>query len=178
MADVNSQAQLKKEVHQLQEGTSSFRKSTFRHSEQGTDQAHLADKHLLLQVSALDDRAVASEAAADKAEENASTAMRSAETGVREEMEAAAVVKETESALTKALQELTFLETSYEEKEFESKADMIRAKEKAQKEAQTAVKDALKAVNTNLQGPEQADGTAGQHQTVPDVLLSNMHNNM
>jgi len=114
------------------------------------------------QVSALGDRASASEAAADRAEEEASVAMRSAETGVREEMEAAAVVKETESALSKALAELTFLETSYEEKDFESKAEKAKAKEKAQKEAEIAVRDALAAVNKTVQSPE-AEGGLGKH---------------
>ncbi len=113
-------------------------------------------------MSALGDRASASEAAADRAEEDASVAMRSAETGVREEMEAAAVVKETESALSKALAELTFLETSYEEKDFESKAEKAKAKEKAQKEAEIAVRDALAAVNKTVQSPE-AEGGLGKH---------------
>ena len=113
-------------------------------------------------MSALGDRASASEAAADRAEEEASVAMRSAETGVREEMEAEAVVKETESALSKALAELTFLETSYEEKDFESKAEKAKAKEKAQKEAEIAVRDALAAVNKTVQSPE-AEGGLGKH---------------
>ncbi len=112
-------------------------------------------------MSALGDRASTSEAAADRAEEDASVAMRSAETGVREEMEAAAVVKETESALSKALAELTFLETSYEEKDFESKAEKAKAKEKAQKEAEIAVRDALAAVNKTVQSPE-AEGGLGK----------------
>lgn len=112
-------------------------------------------------MSALDDRASANEAAADRAEEEASVAMRSAETGVREEMEAAAVVKETESALSKALAQLTFLETSYEEKDFESKAEKAKAKEKAQKEAEIAVRDALAAVNKTVQSPE-AEGGLGK----------------
>ena len=116
---------------------------------------------MLLQVASLFDRAQASEAAAERAEEDASVAMRSAETGVREEMEAAAVVKETESALTKALAELTFLETSYEEKDFESKDEKAKAKEKAQKQAETAVKDALAAVNASVTGPA-ADGVVGE----------------
>ncbi|KAL0018097.1 hypothetical protein WJX77_002629 [Trebouxia sp. C0004] len=116
-------------------------------------------------VSALGDRASASEEAADRAEEDASLAMRSAETGVREEMEAAAVVKETESALSKALAELTFLETSYEEKDFESKAEKVKAKEKAQKEAEIAVRDALAAVNKTVQSPE-AEGAP----TAPGVV--------
>ena len=111
---------------------------------------------MLLQVSTLTDRAAASLEAAEKAEEDASIAMRSAETGVREEMEAAAVVKETESALTKALAELTFLETSYEEKDFESKAEKVKAKEKAQKQAEAAVKDALATVNATVAGPANA----------------------
>lgn len=104
-----------------------------------------------MQVSSQVDKAAANEAAADRAEEDASVAMRSAETGVREEMEAAAVVKETESALTKALAELTFLETSYEEKEFESDAQKVKAKAKAQKQAEIAVKDALASVNSTTQ---------------------------
>ena len=112
-------------------------------------------------MSALGDRASANEAAADRAEEEASVAMRSAETGVREEMEAAAVVKETESALSKALAQLTFLETSYEEKDFESKAEKAKAKEKAQKEAEIAVRDALAAVNKTVQSPE-AEGGLGK----------------
>ena len=116
---------------------------------------------MLLQVASLFDRAQASEAAAERAEEDASVAMRSAETGVREEMEAAAVVKETESALTKALAELTFLETSYEEKDFESKAEKVKAKEKAQKQAEAAVKDALAAVNASVTGPA-VDGAVGK----------------
>ncbi|DBA99171.1 hypothetical protein WJX82_006091 [Trebouxia sp. C0006] len=118
-------------------------------------------------VSALGDRASTSEAAADRAEEDASVAMRSAETGVREEMEAAAVVKETESALSKALAELTFLETSYEEKDFESKAEKAKAKEKAQKEAEIAVRDALAAVNKTVQSPEAEGGLAP---TAPGVV--------
>ncbi|KAL0018096.1 hypothetical protein WJX77_002629 [Trebouxia sp. C0004] len=118
-------------------------------------------------VSALGDRASASEEAADRAEEDASLAMRSAETGVREEMEAAAVVKETESALSKALAELTFLETSYEEKDFESKAEKVKAKEKAQKEAEIAVRDALAAVNKTVQSPEAEGGMAP---TAPGVV--------
>lgn len=73
-------------------------------------------------------------------------------------MEAAAVVKETESALSKALAELTFLETSYEEKDFESKAEKAKAKEKAQKEAEIAVRDALAAVNKTVQSPEAEGG--------------------
>lgn len=117
---------------------------------------------VLLQVASLFDRAQANEAAAEQAEESASLAMRSAETGVREEMEAAAVVKETESALTKALAELTFLETSYEEKDFESKAEKVKAKEKAQRQAEAAVKDALAAVNASVTGPA-ADGVVGTH---------------
>lgn len=116
---------------------------------------------MLLQVASLFDRAQASEAAAERAEDDASVAMRSAETGVREEMEAAAVVKETESALTKALAELTFLETSYEEKDFESKAEKVKAKEKAQKQAEAAVKDALAAVNASVSGPA-VDGVVGE----------------
>lgn len=120
----------------------------------------------MLQVSALGDRAMASEAAADRAEEDASVAMRSAETGVREEMEAAAVVKETESALTKALAELTFLETSYEEKDFESKAEKAKAKAKAQQKAEIAVRDALATVNKSSQ-PAQADGASGGHTFSP-----------
>ena len=119
------------------------------------------NQNTLLQVASLFDRAQAIEAAAERAEEDASVAMRSAETGVREEMEAAAVVKETESALTKALAELTFLETSYEEKDFESKAEKAKAKEKAQKQAETAVKDALAAVNASVTGPA-VDGVVGQ----------------
>ena len=107
---------------------------------------------LLLQVSTLTDRAAANEAAAERAEEDASIAMRSAETGVREEMEAAAVVKETVSALTKALSELTFLETSYEEKDFESKAEKAKAKEKAQRQAEATVQDALATVNASVAG--------------------------
>ncbi len=87
--------------------------------------------------------------------------MRSAETGVREEMEAAAVVKETESALSKALAELTFLETSYEEKDFESKAEKAKAKEKAQREAEAAVKSALATVNASVQTPD-VDGATGK----------------
>ncbi|KAL0022130.1 hypothetical protein WJX79_005559 [Trebouxia sp. C0005] len=118
-------------------------------------------------VSSLGERASASEAAADRAEEEASVAMRSAETGVREEMEAAAVVKETESALSKALAELTFLETSYEEKDFESKAEKAKAKEKAQKEAEIAVRDALAAVNKTVQSPEAEGGLAP---TAPGVV--------
>lgn len=119
---------------------------------------------MLLQVASLFDRAQASEAAAERAEEDASVAMRSAETGVREEMEAAAVVKETESALTKALAELTFLETSYEEKDFESKAEKVKAKEKAQKQAEAAVKDALAAVTASVSGPA-VDGVVGETST-------------
>lgn len=120
---------------------------------------------MYLQVSTQVDKADASEAAADRAEEDASVAMRSAETGVREEMEAAAVVKETESALTKALAELTFLETSYEEKEFESDAQKAKAKEKAQKQAQAAVKDALATVNSTNQAPS-TDSSSGKHHWV------------
>ncbi len=123
------------------------------------------------QVSALGDRASASEAAADRAEEDASVAMRSAETGVREEMEAAAVVKETESALSKALAELTFLETSYEEKDFESKAEKAKAKEKAQKEAEIAVRDALAAVNKTVQSPEAEGGLGKQTIHLPAVFF-------
>lgn len=114
-----------------------------------------------MQVSSQVDKVKASEAAADRAEEDASVAMRSAETGVREEMEAAAVVKETESALSKALAELTFLETSYEEKEFESVAQKTKAKEKAQKQAEAAVKDALATVNSTNQSPS-SDSSAGE----------------
>lgn len=114
-----------------------------------------------MQVSSQADRASASEAAADRAEEDASVAMRSAETGVREEMEAAAVVKETESALGKALAELTFLETSYEEKEFESEAQKAKAKDKAQKQAEAAVKDALASVNNTTPGAA-TDPNAGE----------------
>ena len=116
---------------------------------------------MLVQVAMLAERASANEVAADQAEEKASLAMRSAETGVREEMEAAAVVKETESALTKALAELTFLETSYEEQEFESKADKAKAKEKAQREAEAAVKDALATVQASVATPELA-GVLGE----------------
>lgn len=115
---------------------------------------------LLVQVVSLTDRAQAIAAAADRAEEDASVAMRRAETGVREEMEAAAVVKETESALTKALAELTFLETSYEEKDFESSAEKVKAKEKAQKQAEAAVKDALATVSASVTGA--AVDAAGQ----------------
>ena len=115
-----------------------------------------------MQVSSQVDKAAANEAAADRAEEDASVAMRSAETGVREEMEAAAVVKETESALTKALAELTFLETSYEEKEFESDAQKVKAKAKAQKQAEIAVKDALASVNSTTQQTATADPSAGE----------------
>lgn len=122
----------------------------------------------MLQVVSQEDRAAASEAAADRAEDDASVAMRSAETGVREEMEAAAVVKETQSALSKALAELTFLETSYEEKEFESEAQKNKAKEKAQKEAQAAVKDALAAVNSTVQGPA-TNSNAGERCFIMDL---------
>lgn len=115
----------------------------------------------VVQVTALGDRVTASEDAADQAEEDASVAMRSAETGVREEMEAASVVKQTESALSKALAELTFLETSYEEKEFESYADKAKAKEKAQKEAEAAVKNALASVNATVQTPDN-NGATGE----------------
>lgn len=110
-------------------------------------------------------------------------AMRSAETGVREEMEAAAVVKETESALTKALAELTFLETSYEEKDFESKAEKVKAKEKAQKQAEAAVKVALAAVTANVSGPA-VDGVVGEYLditvkqnlvTAADIALQVLH---
>ena len=54
------------------------------------------------------------------------------------------------------------METSYEEKEFESKADKVKAKEKAQKEAEAAVKDALKSVNATVNPPEQGESAAGQ----------------
>ena len=128
----------------------------------------------MLQVASQEDRAVASEAAADRAEEDASVALRSAAPGVREEMEAAAVVKETQSALSKALAELTFLETSYEEKEFESEAQKAKAKEKAQKEAQAAVKDALAAVNTTVQGPA-ANSNAGQRCSIISLNLTPDH---
>lgn len=111
-------------------------------------------------MASLTDRAQASEVAAERAEEDASVAMRRAETGVREEMEAAAVVKETESALTKALAELTFLETSYEEKDFESSAEKVKAKEKAQKQAEAAVKDALATVNASVTGSAADAGGA------------------
>lgn len=129
----NLDAELKGKLHQLQE-------------------VHKTIDETETKVASLTDRAEAIAAAADRAEEDASVAMRRAETGVREEMEAAAVVKETESALTKALAELTFLETSYEEKDFESSAEKVKAKEKAQKQAEAAVKDALATVNASVTG--------------------------
>lgn len=61
------------------------------------------------QMGALGDRARAAEVMADKAEETAAVAMQRAGGAVRDEMEAAAVVKETQHALAKALQELRCL---------------------------------------------------------------------
>ena len=55
------------------------------------------------------------EGAAAQAEEVASTAMRAAESAVREEMEAAAVTKETKKALEKALADLQDLGISFAE---------------------------------------------------------------
>ena len=61
------------------------------------------------QMGALGDRAQLAELTADKAEETAAVAMQRAGGAVRDEMEAAAVVKETQHALAKALQELRCL---------------------------------------------------------------------
>ncbi len=57
-------------------------------------------------MGALEERHKAAEAAAEAAEETAAVAMQRAGGAVRDEMEAAAVVKETQHALAKALQEL------------------------------------------------------------------------
>lgn len=62
-----------------------------------------------MQVGALEERAQTAEAAADEAEETAAVAMQRAGGAMRDEMEAAAVVKETQHALVKALQELRCL---------------------------------------------------------------------
>jgi hypothetical protein len=62
-----------------------------------------------VQVDALEARARAAEVGADRAEQTAAVAMQRAGGAVRDEMEAAAVVKETQHALAKALQELRCL---------------------------------------------------------------------
>ena len=58
------------------------------------------------QLAALVERCAATETAAARAEQVASAAMAAAEGAVRDEMEAAAVAKETASALDKALTDL------------------------------------------------------------------------
>ena len=60
-------------------------------------------------MDALQARARAAEVSADRAEQTAAVAMQRAGGAVRDEMEAAAVVKETQHALAKALQELRCL---------------------------------------------------------------------
>ena len=54
----------------------------------------------------MEERALAAVASAEVAEEVASSAMRAAGAGVQDEMEAAAVVKETQAALSKALRQV------------------------------------------------------------------------
>lgn len=71
----------------------------------------LAEVDLLLtelreRVRFLEERALAAVASAEVAEEVASSAMRAAGAGVQDEMEAAAVVKETQAALSKALRQV------------------------------------------------------------------------
>ena len=59
-----------------------------------------------MQLAALVERCTGTEVAAARAEQVASAAMAAAEGAVRDEMEAAAVAKETASALDKALTDL------------------------------------------------------------------------
>eukprot|EP00884_Botryococcus_braunii_P005201 jgi/Botrbrau1/14682/Bobra.0108s0039.1 len=65
-------------------------------------------------LAVLEEKMQALEAAARQAEEVAAAAMSAAESAVRDEMEATAVAKGTESALRKALEELKELGLSYE----------------------------------------------------------------
>ena len=68
-----------------------------------------------MKVRAMEAQETEAEGAAALAEEVASTAMRAAESAVREEMEAAAVTKETKKALEKALADLQDLGISFAE---------------------------------------------------------------
>ena len=75
-------------------------------------------------------------------------------------MQASAVAKETQSALSKALAELTFLETSFEESDFETSQQRKQARKEAQKQAEVAVQDALDAVGAAARKAEASDATS------------------
>lgn len=79
---------------------------------------------LRLQVGQLEAHAVAAETNAAAAEDVAATAMKAAEDAVRDEMEAAAVTKETKKALQKALADIQDLGIS-----FTKSSDTERAKD-------------------------------------------------
>lgn len=68
----------------------------------------------VVQLTTLEAKVQATEAAARQAEEVAAAAMSAAESAVRDEMEATAVAKGTESALRKALEELKELGLCYD----------------------------------------------------------------
>lgn len=68
----------------------------------------------VVQLAVLEAKVKATEAAARQAEEVAAAAMSAAEGAVRDEMEATAVAKGTESALRKALEELKELGLGYD----------------------------------------------------------------
>ncbi len=67
------------------------------------------------------------------------------------------MAKETQSALSKALAELTFLETSFEESDFETSQQRKQARKEAQKQAEVAVQDALDAVGVAARKAEASD---------------------
>ena len=70
------------------------------------------------------------------------------------------MAKETQSALSKALAELTFLETSFEESDFETSQQRKQARKEAQKQAEVAVQDALDAVGAAAQKAQASDTTS------------------
>ena len=88
------------------------------------------------------------------------------------------MAKETQSALSKALAELTFLETSFEESDFETSQQRKQARKEAQKQAEVAVQDALDAVGAAARKAQASDATSANQVgclILPGLLVSTCH---
>ena len=81
------------------------------------------------------------------------------------------MAKETQSALSKALAELTFLETSFEESDFETSQQRKQARKEAQKQAEVAVQDALDAVGAAARKAEASDASQVGWLMLPGLLV-------
>ncbi|KAK9806323.1 hypothetical protein WJX72_010305 [[Myrmecia] bisecta] len=152
LVDLEAKAEVQEKTRQLESVSKSLvDREAKAEMQEKTQQLESVSKSLVdleAKVADLEARAEAAEAAAHRAEEIASAAMQAAEGAVREEMEAAAVAKSTQGAMSRALAELRDLESSFEESDDKNAKELARAKAKAQKEAEAALELALAASGT------------------------------